>query len=112
MDIHVVEARMCTNKFRIAEALVHYHGLGIYVDICLYKDEKLWVRMPEFWVTPKHKRRLTFWVNKADSDLCQEIILNKVFDMLELDVDKAMRERKRFFDQRKKLTEEENNITL
>lgn len=112
MDIHVVEAKMSVNKFRIAEVLVNFHGLGLYLDVCLYKDEKLWVRMPEIWIKRTDKRRFAFWFSREDSDKCQEIILNKVFDMLELNVDKAIAERKRFFDQRKKLTEEENNITL
>lgn len=107
MNLHIVEARMTVNKYRIAEVLVNFNGIGIFLDICLYKDEKLWVRMPEIWLTKTIKRRFCFWFNKEDSDKCQKIILNKVFDMLELDLSRAIEERKRFFkkkqvDRRKK----------
>lgn len=112
MDINVVEAKMSVSKFRIAEVLINYHGLGLFLDVCLYKNEKLWVKMPEIWLNKTSKRRFCFWFTKEDSDKCQEIILNKVFDMLELDVEKAIAERQRYFEQRKKLTEEKNNITL
>lgn len=112
MDLHVVEAKLAVNSFRIAEVLVKYHGLGLYLDVCLYKDEKLWVRMPEIWLHRTNKRKFGFWFEKADSDKCQEIILNKVFDMLGLDLDAAIKEKRDFFSHKNKLTLEENNITL
>ncbi len=112
MDIKVVEARLAVNKFRIAEVLVNYYGLGLYLDICVYKDEKLWVRMPEIWLHRTEKRKFGFWFDKKDSDKCQEVILNKVFDMIGLDLESAMRERKNFFTNKKDLTEGKNNITF
>lgn len=112
MDLHVVEAKLAVNKFRVAEVLVNFHGLGLYLDVCLYKKEKLWVRMPEIWLRRTHKRKFGFWFDKADSDKCQEIILNKVFDMLGLDLETAIKERDSFFAKKKELTAEENNITL
>jgi hypothetical protein len=112
MDIHVEEVHMAVSKFRIAQAVVKYHELGFYVDICLFKEEKLWVRMPEIWITPTRKRRFFFWVDKADSDRFQEIVLNKVFDMLGLNLEIAIKEKNAFFAKRFKSTEKENNITL
>lgn len=112
MDLKVIEVRLAVNTFRIAEVLVNFHGLGLYLDVCVYKDEKLWVRMPEIWLHRTTKRKFGFWFNKADSDKCQEIILNKVFDMIGLDLDTAIKEKHNFFASKNKLTAEENNITL
>ena len=112
MDLHVIEAKLAVNSFRIAEVLVRYYCLGLYLDICLYKEKKLWVRMPEIWLHRTNKRKFGFWFEKTDSDKCQEIILNKVFDMLGLDLDKAIKEKRNFFADKNKLTVKENNITL
>lgn len=112
MDIRVQEAKLSVTKFRVAQALVKYHELGFYVDICLYKEEKLWVRMPEMWVNKTKKKRFFFWIDKTDSDRFQEIVLNKVFDMLGLDLATAIKEKNAFFSNKNKLTVEENNITL
>jgi len=68
--------------------------------------------MPEIWIKRTSKRKFGFWFDKADSDECQRIILSKVFDMLELDLDTAIKVRRDFFANKNKLTLEENNITL
>lgn len=112
MDLHVIEARLAVNSFRIAEVLVRHHSLGLYLDVCLYKEEKLLVSIPEIWIHKKQKKKFGFWFNKTDYDECQRIVLNKVFDMLGLDLETAIKEQTSFFDNKKKLTVEKNNVTL
>ena len=55
--IEVVKAKLSPNETRIAEAHIKYFGLTLICDICLYKNESLWIRMPELWVTPESKKR-------------------------------------------------------
>ena len=64
------------------------------------------------WLTPHAKRKFAFWESKEISDRCQEIVLNKVFDMLGLDLESAIKEKNAFFAKRKELTPKEKNITL
>jgi hypothetical protein len=112
MEIRVIEARMKVDRFKVAQVLVEYHGLGLYLDICLYKKEKLWVRMPEIWIGKKTKKRFGFWFDKNRSDAFQEIVLRKVNDMLGLDVERAIQELEQFAANTKKLTGKEKNINL
>lgn len=112
MEIRVIEARMKVDRFKVAQVLVEYHGLGMYLDICLYKKEKLWVRMPEIWINQKTKKRFGFWFDKNRSDACQEIVLRRVNDMLGLDVERAIQELEQFAANTKKLTGIEKNINL
>ena len=95
MDLHVIEARLAVNSFRIAEVLVRHHSLGLYLDVCLYKEEKLLVSIPEIWIHKKQKK-VWVWFNKTDYDECQRIVLNKVFDMLGLDLETAIKEQTSF----------------
>lgn len=68
--------------------------------------------MPEIWTNDGNKFRLTFWETQELSDERQVFILKKVFDMLDLSLEKAIELRKDFFTTRKELTKEENKLTL
>lgn len=111
----VIEARVAVNKRRIGTVTLNQGGLMIYCDICLYKDEKLWIRMPEYWVNEETKIRFAFWETKELSDQKQDFILKKVFDMIGLDVPRAVEEKKAYRDmqtKKKELTKQENKLTL
>lgn len=108
----VLKAEISVTRTRIGTLLLSHEGLILSCEICVYKDEKLWIRMPEIWTEKGKKCRLAFWESKELSDEKQVIILNKVFDMLNLDLAKAIELRKKFFTTRKELTKQENKLTL
>lgn len=108
----VLDAQISVTKKRIGTLLLNHEGLIVSCEICVYKDEKLWIRMPEIWTHKETKCRLAFWESKELSDQKQEIILNKVFAMLDLNLEKAIELRKNFFTTRKELTKQENKFTL
>lgn len=105
----VVEAPSAT---RIGYALVKYYDLTIRCDICLYKKDHFWVRMPEIWVSKTEKVRYNSWEKESDSSRFQDMVLKKVFDMIEWDIPKAVQIRKEYFRKRKELTKQINKITL
>lgn len=108
----VLEAEISVSKRRIGRVVINHEGLIVCCDICLYKDQKLWIRMPEIWLDNEKKLRLVFWETQQISDEKQEIILNKVLDILDLDIEKAKKLKKDFFTERKELTKQENKFTL
>jgi hypothetical protein len=108
----VLSAEISVTQRRIGRVTINHEGLIVCCEICVYNDEKLWIRMPEFWPNKQNKIRLAFWESKELSDQKQELILKKVFDMLDLNVEKAVQLRKDFFTTRKELTKQENNSTL
>ncbi len=108
----VLKAEIDITKRRIGKVFINHEGLVFWCDICIYNDEKLWIRMPEFWVDKKNKLRILNWENQEVSDEKQVFILKKVFDMLDLDLEKAICLKKDFFATKKQLTKQENKLTL
>jgi len=112
----VLEAKVCVTKRRIGMATIKHGRLIVYCDICLYKDSHVWVRMPEFWSNGETKIHHTKWESKKVSDEEQVSILNKVFDMLDWNLEKCIQLRNDYFakmrDDRKELTKQENKLTL
>ena len=110
--LEVLSAEISVTKKRLGTVVINHEGLIVYCEICVYKDEKLWIRMPEYWTCKGNKIHLACWESKEISDEKQVIILNKVFAMLDLNLEKALELRKNFFTTRKELTKQENKFTL
>lgn len=110
--LEVINAEISVTKKRLGTVLINHEGLIVSCEICVYKDEKLWIRMPEFWTREGNKIQKAWWESKEISDEKQVIILNKVFAMLDLNLEKALELRKNFFTTRKELTKQENKLTL
>lgn len=108
----VLHAELAPTNRRVGIVVINHEGLTVCCEICVYKYEKLWIRMPEFWVNPTTKKRLVYWDSQQLSDEKQVFILKKVFDMLEWDLDTAVKIKRDFFNQRKELTKQENKLTL
>ncbi len=87
--IEVPCAAILVNRVRLGYVDVLYHELLIRCDICLFEDKKLWIKMPEKWIKGR-KYRFVYWPTKEKSDEVQQIVLNKVFDMLGLDLPLAI----------------------
>jgi len=88
--ILVIQVYKTPNHKKLGVALVRYHDMVFHVDICLWEEKKLWVRMPEIWITPTKKRPLMKWPNKQISDAFQKEILNQIQSMTGLNLKKAI----------------------
>ena len=108
----VISAEICVDRLRLGRVLLNHHGLVFCADICLYKEERLWIRMPEYWTTPTNKFKIAYWESKELSDEKQHLILKKVFDILGLDLQKGLQLKRDFLTTRKELTKQENKLTL
>ncbi len=63
----------------------------------MYKENHLWIRMPEVWEKGVTKKRFCFWESQQQSDECQKIILGKVFDLIGLDISKAIQLKRQYY---------------
>ncbi len=110
--IEVLKIDMKTTKTRLGVVYIKYYNLVVCCDICIYKNENLWLRMPEIWLTPTIKRSFVFWESKQDSKDFQKDVLNKLFDMVGLTLESAMQMRAAFFAKRKEMTNNRKEITF
>lgn len=106
--LEIFDVVLKPNASRIGHLNVRYHELVIKCDICLYKEEKLWIRMPEKW-TGDRKCRFVYWDGKEISDKYQELILNKVFDMVGLDLPKGLEIKRSYWQSKKKADNNKEN---
>lgn len=97
----VIHADIKVTPTRVGTVTINHEGLVVRCDICVYKNEKLWVRMPEYWITPESKVRICYWGSKELSDEKQVFILNKVFDMTGLDLQRAVKEKQAYWQSQK-----------
>lgn len=112
LTFEVLRPEIKVNTTRVGKALIRYGILEFDVDICVYKNERLWVRMPETWLDKERKKRLVWVVDKDKSDQFQLLVLKKVFDVIGLDLAVAIQKRDEFRAARKELTEQKNKLTL
>jgi len=110
--LEVLHAEINPTSTRLGIVVIRYYELVVYCEICVYKEQNLWVRMPEIWTTTEFKRRLVYWENQKLSDLYQVIILKKVFDLIGLNLEEGIRIKREFLIKRKELTREKNKLTL
>jgi len=108
----VIRAEYRPNTRRIASVLVKYYDLVMNCDICLYKNERLWVRMPEVWLTADQKVRFAYWDGKEKSDEFQDYVLKKLFDMLGLDLAMAQKLKNEAYANKKRMTRLNKTLTL
>ncbi len=109
IEVLYVEIKPC--QFRLGSVFVRYHDLSIACDICIFKEERLWIRLPEKWISPTDKVSFVRWIDKEHSDKFQKLILSKVFDMVGLTLESAVEMKRELFKKRKDLTVQKNNLT-
>ena len=103
----VLDIKEDVTHTRVGTVNVRYYDLIISCDICVYKREKLWVRMPEIWIKKDKKISFNRWISREKSDEFQEIVLKKVFDVVGWDLKKCidlMSKKKQLTKPRKKFT--------
>lgn len=101
------------NSNRLALVKVAYYDLIISCDLCLFKNEKLWIRMPEMWVTPDKKKKFCWWPTTEISDGFQGLILNLVCKEMDLTLEKAIEMKKNFkLNKKKTRQKKQTKVTL
>ncbi len=101
--LKILNVAVKPSKTRIAAVLVRYHDLLIACDLCVYNNEKLWIRMPEYWNKLSEKIHLVFWDDKETSDCFQAIVLAKVKIFSGLDLEKALAIKQKWIAYRKRI---------
>lgn len=88
--IEVVGIFRKANERKLASLTVKYHDLMIKCDLCLFNEEKLWVRMPEVWMKKQQKQQFVFWPGKDLSDEFQKEVIKQVMEKTGLTMSKAI----------------------
>ncbi len=104
--IEVVSVEKCPTRQSLAKVIIKYYDLTMYCELCMFKDQNLWIRMPEIWRTKTYKQKYVWWGDDKVSSAFQVVVLKKVFDMLDLPLDATMKEVKDFFTIKKELTDQ------
>jgi len=102
--IELVKVEFKPSSNRIAALQVRYYKALLMVDLCIYREERLWVRMPEMWLGDQ-KIKFIHW-EKEDSDIIQETVLKQLFEMVGFNLDSALKMKDEYF--KKKFAD--NNI--
>ena len=100
--IELINFEISPTKKRVGSAIVKYYDLYIFCDVCVYKREKLWIKMPEFWFTETKKTRFVYWGNQKRSDEFQNQVLQLILEKHGFDILKGIEEMKNEFSRRKK----------
>lgn len=106
--MEVLHAEIKPSKTRLGLVKIRYYDLTFFCDICVYRGEKLWLRLPQIWTSQESKSQLVFWEDKKKSDEFQLFVLSKIFDMIGLNLEGGIKIRKAFMEETrpKKNTEE------
>jgi len=111
LSIHKIHKAQ--SPLRLALVKVRYYDLIISCDLCLYKREKLWIRMPEIWVTETKKKRFCWWPTPEISGGFQDLILTLVMKEMDLTLEKAIEMNKNFKLNKKKTRQKtQTKVTL
>ncbi len=91
MKLHVLSFNLSPGKTKLAEVAVRYENLILRCDIVYHPtDKKIWVRMPEIWVTATVKHQFAFWPSKELSDEFQVEVLKKIDENFSFSNDKLV----------------------
>jgi hypothetical protein len=105
--IEIVKVSIKPTPLRIGWVNVKYHQLVLRCNICVFKEERLFIRMPEVFLK-KEKFSFAFWMTKKDSDTFQREVLKLLKKSIKLDLATAIelkkkgQERKKVDDSNKK----------
>lgn len=89
-EFEIVNFVLNPGKNRVANLTIRYHELHLCCQLMLWKNEKLWIKFPEYNMPDKKKFRLVWWPDKAKSDDVQNFLLKKVFDNYAMNLTEAL----------------------
>lgn len=90
MDVEIVFFKQKPLGNSLGKILVKYYQIVLRCELVYHpKNNKAWVRMPEYWVSREEKKRYCYWDNKDISDEFQKVVLNKLFEKYDLDESKV-----------------------
>lgn len=90
MNVEILDYQPLPTKTKLACVLVLYEKMVVRCDLVYHVgSQKAWIRMPEIWSSKTFKQKYAFWLTKEDSDEFQKIVLNKLFDKYDLNLEKV-----------------------
>jgi|SRR5690606_5172597 len=106
MEIELINFQKKILRNKLGILLIKYGDLHIKCDLVYSPTyEKIWIRMPEVWLTPSYKLHYCCWSTKKKSDEFQKEVLKKLIAKYSLDFPevKKMHEEGMELQKRKKL---------
>jgi len=103
--IEITKINMGPNARRLGQIHVKYFDIILKLEVCLYKDEKLWVRMPEIWINASTRKRYTYFDNPDKSQEFQNQVLSQFIEKTGLNLESAIEMRKSGMKKRDKITQ-------
>lgn len=89
MNIEVLDFEQHPCKIKLGCVLVQYGDLVLRCELVYHVGtRKAWIRMPEIWRTKTYKHKFAYWPSKELSEEFQKVVLNKLFDKYDLNLDK------------------------
>lgn len=90
MNIEILDYEEHPCKTKLACILVQYEQLVLKCELVFHVNSQTpWIRMPEVWRTKTYKHKFAYWPTKELSDEFQKIVLNKLFDKYDLNLEKV-----------------------
>jgi hypothetical protein len=87
--IEVLNYEIKPTPMRLGWINVRYHDILIRCSICVFKDEKLFVRMPEMFLKER-KMQFVSWISRKHSNAFQNQMLEYLKEKEGLDLAKAV----------------------
>lgn len=103
MKIEVVKVAIKTHKTRLATVLLKYYDLLMMCDLCIFKEERLWIRMPEIWRN-EQKQRFCAWEKTETSEAFQREVLKQIEEKEGITLQKGIELRNAYMERRKSVT--------
>ncbi len=92
MSTEIIDFIICPDLKKIGIIMIKYHQLIIKCDLVYFsRDKRVWIRMPERWVTEEKKAPYCYWETKELSNAFQIEILDKLFSKYEMDLEGVKR---------------------
>jgi hypothetical protein len=88
--LHVMKYELKPTYTRIGYITVRYYDIIIRCSVCVFKNERIFIRMPEMFLKTK-KFPFVAWISKEKSDKFQEEMLRYLKVNAGLDLPKAVK---------------------
>jgi len=91
------------SRNRLGALHIRYHDMLIMCDLCLYKFEKLYIRLPERWFQDGTKVNFLYMLGEKVNQELQETIIEKIKLTTGLTLERAIEIKKSLFSKKKRV---------
>lgn len=97
MEVKIVDFNFTKVRGTIARMVIQYGALCMKCDLVYHpKADKLWIRMPEYWLSQEKKVKFAWWPCKKTSDIFQLEILSLIYKELKTNQEGILKIRKSY----------------